>query len=126
MEQRADRIRREISRLVPHRTTQPIPYSIRREAIALVLEERKRGSSWPDISSSIGICETTIRRWLSQEEKKDIADWGELVPVGVRPEIIGVVKPGEDKSKLTIVTPSGFRLQGFGLEDAIYLMRELS
>lgn len=129
MENSANRIRREITRLVPHRTTQRIPQSIRQEAIEYVIAERQRGRCWEDLSRSIGICETTIRRWLSKDERTGIAERGELLPVGLRPEPIDttdIVSTRKDKAKLTIETPKGFRLQGFSLDEAVYLLRELS
>ena len=90
------------------------PPEVRQRLAAAIEQLRRRGATWTSIGGQFGVTPKTARRWLvrmSAEPK------GRIVPVSVsraRP-------PG-----VTVVSPSGFRVEGLSVESAAELLRHLS
>ena len=53
---------------------------------------------------------------------ENFSDTARFIPV----EITQDPEPHEDKYDVTIISPTGFRIEGLRLEDAVALLRELS
>jgi transposase-like protein len=106
-------IRRELDRHHKGRGKR-YPGELRERASAYCRERRLAGRSYKAIASELGLCLETVRRWClaATDTRRSSA----LVPVEV---VSGPVAP------ITIVSPSGFRLEGLELDEAVAALRAL-
>lgn len=109
MEAEAERIRRAVRA----REKQSYRPELKARIIAYVEQRRSAGASQSAISREVGVKWTTLRRWLSKKPSTA------LVPVQVRDSV------AESSPRLTIVSPSGFRLEGLDAREAVALFRTL-
>ena len=85
---------------------------LRARIVAYVEQRRAAGFSQRVVSEEVGVTWTTLRRWVSSKPTA-------MVPVAVRP-----VAPTRNV-ELSLVTPSGYRLEGLDARDAVALFRAL-
>lgn len=102
------RLKRELSR---HDAARGIRYDpeLKRQAITFAKEQRRSGASWASIADDLGLNFETVRRWGETARS--------LRPVEIVAEPVS--------SGVSIVSASGFRLEGLSLEQAIATMRAL-
>jgi hypothetical protein len=84
--------------------------STQAQVVAFALGRRAEGASWNQISSEVGIRFETLRRWL------------ERAPTMRTVEIIPDASRG---TSVAVVSPSGHRLEGLTLDEAIAALRAL-
>jgi hypothetical protein len=77
-------------------------------------ERRGDGASWQQIATELGLRFETVRRWCSGVSPGHLLKQVELVD-----------EDSETVSSLRIVSPSGYRLEGLTLQDAISALRAL-
>jgi hypothetical protein len=98
----------------------------RARAVCRTKRLRAEGATWAQVVSATGVSEPTLRRWLEVAGGVDAGahegpDPGPAVlPVVVREQTRG------GKAGLALVSPSGFRLEGLGLVEALQALRALS
>lgn len=87
--------------------------------MAFAEQRRREGASWMAIATELGACFETVRRWCGGGS---VAAARQLrrVEVVAEPVLQGPVRPA-----LTIVTPSGLRIEGAALDDVVALVRAL-
>lgn len=90
------------------------PAALRDEIVAWVHQERRRGRAWHELSARLGLRPTTLQRWCGPPPRSPRAR-----PVVVRPE---VPKP----TRLALVGPAGWRVEGLSLDDARQLLASLA
>lgn len=102
------RLKRELSR---HDAARGIRYDpeLKRQAIAFAKEQRRSGASWASVAGDLGLNFETVRRWCEKARP--------LRAVEIVDEPVG--------EGVSIVSASGFRLEGLTLEQAIAAMRAL-
>lgn len=106
-------LRRELSRHEKGRGRR-YPAKLRERVTRYCLERRSAGGSDREVAAELGLAVETVRRWcLAEEERVPSAV---LVPVEV---VTAPMMP------LAIVSPSGFRLEGLQLEEAVAALRAL-
>lgn len=81
--------------------------------IAFAEAERKDGRSWADISKELGIAFETVRRWCTAK-----------AAVG-RMRVVHVVAEPSAKRVVTVLAPSGHRVDGLSLDEAAAMLRAL-
>jgi len=87
----------------------------RAEVVELVRRRQKQGDSQRSVAEELEIPVGTVRRWLRAAEEPS---GGDLLPVRV-------VQPTAPPSELSVVTPSGLRLEGLDLDGAIEVLGRL-
>lgn len=107
-------LRRRVARLKRDRPGFRFSLSLRGEITAWVAKQRERGAWWRELSSAIGIPEKTLRRWSAPQ----LAASASLLPV----EVIDAPPAGT----VTLVSPTGLRIEGVAIADAIAILRGLA
>ena len=115
-----------------------IPEPIKELVTDYALRMREKGETWKEISIGTGISDNTINRWCKSRDEDDYVE--EVIPVKVLPDKLPdndklpekqkdeekiVVMEFESK-ELTLETPTGFKLKGLKLKEAVKLLKELS
>jgi orotate phosphoribosyltransferase-like protein len=107
-------LREAVSRHEPGRGKR-YPEALERRVVEYARARRARGASWSQLASELGLRYETVRRWVERGNKSK----GEpkMRAVAVVPEHAGAT--------ISIVTPSGVRVEGITLDDAMALLRAL-
>lgn len=90
------------------------PAALKQQATEYASERHAAGARFITIAQELGIPTSTLVRWCDGTTTQPSAT--ALVPVEV-------ISPSS--SSITLVSPSGFRLEGLELDDAIAAMRAL-
>jgi hypothetical protein len=112
-------LRRDVGRL-ERGIGRRYPTALKDRIIAYARSRRDEGASWVAIVDEIGgpPCQTLLR-WCSVEDGANNDAARALVPVGL-------VAPSSRDAIITIVSPSGWRLEGVELADAVAILRTLA
>jgi hypothetical protein len=111
-------LRSEVAKLRPDRRRR-YPDDLRRRILDWVGRAETSGIPIYDCSKTLG-----IKTWRFQMWRRDAAAAREAEPVAmVRVETPPEILP---PSGLTVVMPTGHRIEGLGLEQVIALLRELA
>ncbi|HEX3595379.1 MAG TPA: hypothetical protein VHU80_09765 [Polyangiaceae bacterium] len=90
------------------------PAAVKARIITLAQSRRREGRSWVQISGEVGVGFETLRRWcLAGGTKPSRA----MVPVRVVPE--------DGARTVSVVSPSGHRVEGLTLQEAVAVLRAL-
>ena len=111
MEREAEAIRR----LVGARRKQSYTAELRARIVRHVRQRRTQGFTQAAVADEVGVKWTTLRRWLGEG--------GESTPAMMIPVTLAAAPV--PCSKLSLVTPSGYRLEGLDSRDAVALFRAL-
>lgn len=85
---------------------------LREEAVAYVERRKREGASVERIASELGVSSVSLSRW-----SRAMGNTKSLVPV----EIVA----NEDPSRLSLLTPRGYRLEGLSEASAVRLLERL-
>ena len=111
-----------------------IPDYVKEIVADYTLKRREQNIKWEIISNEIGLSMSTLNRCCQNKEGNNINTNKSMIPVEVLPEVLQIEekerKPKQEKIKLsdelTLETPTGFKLKGLALNDAVKLLKELS
>jgi transposase-like protein len=112
MDQEVAALRRELGRVARGRGTR-YPTELRERVVAWALAQRRAGASWRKIKRELGQKFDTIRQWCRGSEGSRA-----LLPVRV-------VAERAPERRVSVVSPSGFRVEALSLMEAAALLREL-
>jgi len=114
------RLRGAIAGLGRHRT-QPLPQELHAEVERYAALRRRAGASWRTIAGSVGVSASALQRWGARERSSAVR--AGLRRVRVRREWV----PSQTVASATLVliSPSGFRVEGLGVAQALEMLREL-
>jgi len=87
------------------------PAELRDQVVGWVAKRREMGDWWCDVSRAIGIPADTLARWSARRSNATV------VPVEVELPPAGTV---------TLVAPSGLRIEGVAVVDAIAILQALA
>ena len=104
---------RSIRAAIVSRPTQHYSPELRARISAYAQARRRDGDTQQSIVEALGIKWNTIKRWLERQPKS-------LVPVHVRP-----LQRSANAPALSVMSPSGYRLEGLKTMDAVSLFRSL-
>ena len=102
-------LRRELDRIGTRRG-RCVPPELKARATAWITEQRARGRAVAVLAVELGVAAGTVLRWSNGGVRA-------LVPVSVVPD--------EAPTFVAVVSPSGFRIEGVTLADAVRVLREL-
>lgn len=106
---------RRVARLRRRNASARYPARLRAQITAWVRARRERGAWWCDLAWDLGVPAATLKRWVAPPPA---AAHARIVAV----EIIGAPPPGT----VTLVSPTGLRIENVALADAITLLRGLA
>ncbi len=87
---------------------------LRERITAWVTERRARGDWWCDLSRELGVPAQTLKRWAAPRADRVVA----MLPV----DVIDAPPAGT----VTLVSPTGLRIEGVAIADAIAILRGLA
>ncbi len=109
----AQELRRRVSRLKRGRPGFRFSAALRNEITAWVAKQRGRGEWWCDLSRAIGVPAETLKRWAAPGPTS-----AAMLPV----ELIDAPPMGT----VTLVSPTGLRIEGVAIVDAIAILKGLA
>ena len=111
MSSESQRLRDALSRVGRGRGKR-VPGELRERVTAYARKRRQGGASLAQLAQETGLSQETLRRWCSE------AAGTALVPVHVVADAAS--RP------VVVVSPSGYRLEGLELDEAVAVLRALS
>ena len=102
-------------RVAPGRRPQPYSDEQRKFVVAYAKRAIEAGTSKKEILTTLGISDGTLSKWMDPEESS--------MPRRFRR--VQLKKETDEKGKLTLVTPSGYRIEGLSLDSAVALLSAL-
>lgn len=87
-----------------------MPRSLKDRAGAWIRDQRAAGRTVAELATELGVAAGTILRWSDGGARA-------LVPVQIVPD--------RTAASAVLVSPSGFRIEGLSLADAVRALREL-
>ena len=111
MQLEAIEIRAQVEALSTRGAGNRYPAELRRRAADYAARARQRGHTSGEAAEAVGVPWPTLKRWMEAEPV--VAGFSRVV----------VADPGP--SSLTLVTPSGCRIEGLSVEQAADLVRRL-
>jgi len=94
-----------------------VPREVRDEVCRYAVRRRKAGAAWALIARETGLDVRKLQRWNTRARRSSAV--AVLRPV----EVLPAPEPAE---ALTVIAPSGVRIEGLGLEQAARLLRLLA
>ena len=110
----ARELRRRVERLQRDRPGFRFSPALRARITTWVIAQRERGAWWCDVSRAIGVPAETLKRWATPRAESTAA----MLPV----EIVDAPPVGT----VTLVAPSGLRIEGVAIDAAIAILRGLA
>lgn len=114
MDRKLQDLRRRLD-TIPRGRGRRFPAVLRERIVAWTVERRARGDGWCELSREIGIPAGTLKRWATPSFEGTVP----LRPV----DVIGDEPSGR---LVTLVAPSGLRVEGVTVADAITILRGLA
>lgn len=111
MKDEASFLRRELDRIGTRRGPCVAP-ALRERASAWLRKERASGRTVSELAGELGIAAGTVLRWSS------MTDAMAMVPVHIVADV-------SEAKTVSVVSPSGFRIEGVTLTEAVLVLREL-
>jgi hypothetical protein len=109
MKDEAKFLRRELDRIGTRRG-RCMPPELKGRAVAWLKARRAAGAAATELAAELGIAPGTVLRWSNGGTRS-------LVPVRVVPDPVA--------GTVAVVSPTGFRIEGLTLADAMCVLREL-
>jgi hypothetical protein len=111
--------------IAAHEAARGKRYDTALKARVIAFAERRRGAghSWEMISTELGMCFETLRRWCVDRPSKAAAM--KTVKVIDAPSPGSLVVASRPSSPLSVVSPGGLRIEGITLDEVIALLRVL-
>lgn len=107
---------RRVARLKRSRPGFRFSAPLRRRITAWVLVQRERGAWWCDLERAIGVSAETLKRWA-------VPQITAAPGLAMRPvDVIDAPPAGT----VTLVSPTGLRIEGVAIADAIEILRGLA
>jgi len=107
-------LRRRVARLKRERSGFSFSAALRAEITAWTTTRRERGAWWSELSRAIGVPAATLKRWAAPSSTTSTV----MLPV----EVIDAPPIGT----VTLVSPTGLRIEGVAIADAIAILQGLA
>ncbi len=118
-----DAIIEDLKRRADRRTNSRYPEEFRQDAVRLVDRLRKAGWTQKRISSEIDVPWVTLRRWRSKRSTTARSETSESFrPVAIVEE---PTAPEAETEGVALVSPSGWRIEGLTVTQAVEAARRL-
>ena len=100
--------------MIPRGRGRRFPADVRERIVVWAAERRAHGDWWCELSRELGVPARTLKRWATPRPERVVS----LRPVDVIDE--------RPVRTVTIVSPSGLRIEGVTIADAIAILRGLA
>jgi hypothetical protein len=90
--------------------------ALKTRIVEVIRTHRAQGTSWEQLSEQLGVSLETLRRWYVDHPPKTARRMRRVHVVGERERACG----------LSVVSPSGHRVEGLTLDQTIALLRALA
>ena len=118
MDHELSELRRALAELGPSGPGRRVPQRLRERMLVAIRRRHQGGASLRQLGEALGLTAETLRRWL------DTVD--EAASATPRPTPVALVDtPDQTRTVLSLVTPSGFRVEGLSVETAAELLARL-
>lgn len=120
MDHELSELRRALADQGPRGPGRRVPRLLRERVVAAVQRRREDGVSVAKLAEALGLSVETLRRWL------DTAVEGQPSAGRPRPMPVALIGGADQRSgALSLVTPTGFRVEGLSVETAAELLARL-
>jgi transposase-like protein len=106
-------LRRQLG-TIPRGRGRRIPAALRKRITEWATARRGRGTWWSELARQVGVPAQTLMRWAAARNERSLL---------LRP--VEVLESAPDRS-VTIVSPSGLRVEGLTITDVITILRGLA
>lgn len=100
---------------IPRGRGRRIPVELRAQVTAWVAKHRKRGDSWSELVRKTGVSMLALQRWSSSPARRSVM---------LRRVEVTEAAPAE--RTVTLVAPTGIRIEGVTIADVIAILRRLT
>ncbi len=100
---------------IPRGRGRRIPLELRAQVTAWVAKHRKRGDSWSELVRKTGVSMLTLQRWSSSSAHGTVM---------LRRVEVAEAAPAE--RTVTLVSPTGIRIEGVTIAEVIAILRGLA
>lgn len=101
--------------------TSRVPVAVRELVLAYVTAARRSGWPWRDIARDLGLSATVLQRW----QRRGFVAAEAKSPASMLPVVVRDV-PSAQHGLVTLVMPSGLRIEGLAIVQAAELIARLS
>jgi transposase-like protein len=101
---------------IPRGRGRRVPAALRERIVAWIATRRAHGDEWRELARALGMPAQTLTRWAAR-------DVGHERSVVLRP--VAVIDELASRT-VTVVAPSGLRVEGVTIADAIAILRSLA
>ncbi|MCK6574596.1 helix-turn-helix domain-containing protein [Myxococcota bacterium] len=120
MDHELSELRRALADQGPRGPGRRVPCLLRERVVAAVRRRREDGVSVAKLAEALGLSVETLRRWL------DAAVEGQRSAGRARPMPVAVIGgAAQGRGALSLVTPTGFRVEGLSVDTAAELLARL-
>ena len=110
----------------PRRHADGYPLDVRSSVVALARTRLAQGERLSVLARGLELNRGTLERWLQCEPPVRPSFFSVVVePTSEPVAVVGDDGPPRRPGALALVSPTGFRLDGLSLDDAIHALREL-
>lgn len=104
---------------IPRGRGRRIPVELRTQVIAWVAKHRKRGDSWSELEEKTGVSLLTLQRWSSSPARRAV--------MLRRVEVVEAAPADAPAERtVTLVSPTGIRIEGVTIVEVIAILRGLA
>ena len=100
---------------IPRGRGRRIPVELRTQVTAWVAKHRKRGDSWSELARKTGVSMLALQRWSLSPARRAVM---------LRRVEVAEAAPAE--RTVTLVSPTGIRIEGVTIADVIAILRGLA
>lgn len=119
MDHELSELRRALADQGPRGPGRRVPRHLRERVLDATRRRRAGGASVAELAGALGLAGETLRRWLDTDVEQP-------APSGhARPLPVAVIGGAQGRGALSLVTPSGFRVEGLSVETAADLLARL-
>ncbi len=111
MEARLREVQRAVAALGQRGRTQRVPEAVRGKVVDYTRAQRACGKSWQTIAREVGLSASGLQRWLQEAPQ--------LTQVNIVPD------REPDASKVSLISPRGYRIEGVTLVEALRAIERL-
>jgi hypothetical protein len=120
-----ENLRRQLSEIRDTKSSgRRYPKEVREAVVAYVCARRAQGLLLMEVLGDLGLSWGTARGWLREA---GAAPAGEKAVASFRPVVVAAARSAMPMhtSALSLISPGGYRVEGMGVEQLLYLLREL-
>ncbi len=119
MDRELSELRRALADLGPSGPGRRVPHLLRERVLVAIRRRHQGGASLRQLGDALGLTAETLRRWLDAVEVAPTAASPRPMPVAL------IAAPAQTRTALSLVTPSGFRVEGLSVETVAELLARL-